>query len=280
MQFLKEPLVHFVALGIVVYAWFAFANPDAIGGPDDNEIIVDERVVASLSDQFLAKMNRVPTREELDTLVDQHIRHEVMAREALNLGLDQGDGVIRQRLVQKMTFLSTSAAKSAVPEDETLEEFMRDHSERYASGTQVSFVQVAIDEGASEADVDAMVSRLRTGETPAEVGTANFLPTAMPDSGLNQVDRIFGRGFFARVSELPIGEWAGPIRSGYGMHLVRLDGRQAAELPALEDVRERVLFDWRRALTDELTDAYFSDLLESYEISRPGADTLEAWLTQ
>lgn len=280
MKFLKEPFTHFVLLGVAIFAWFALANPGAMSGPDSDELIVDQQFVEVLSAQFKSKMNRQPTLGELDALVDQHIRHEVMEREARALGLDQGDGIVRNRLVQKMTFLSTSVAQSAVPDDETLEEYMQENAVQYASSARMSFVQFGLEEGIDGAAIVEILVQLRNGETPTEGGGPVLLPGAFNDANVQQVDGTFGRGFFGRVAELPVGTWSGPVQSGYGLHLVRLDQFQASEPPQLDAVRDDVLFDWRRDLAEQLTDAHVAGLMEGYQITRPSQQELEAWLSQ
>ena len=116
MALYKEPFLHFAALGIAIFVWFSVQQPAEIAEPEADEIVVSEQVFAALASRFQAQKQRDPTSDEAQALMDQYVRSEVLVREARALGLDSGDGVVRNRLVQKMAFLMTSAAQSAVPE--------------------------------------------------------------------------------------------------------------------------------------------------------------------
>ena len=118
MRLLKEPLFQFLLLGLVIFGWFYWKNPPEDEAASSDRIIVDETDLKWLSEQFRSTRQRPPTRSELTALMNQMVREEVLVREALALGLDQGDNVVRNRLAQKMVFLTTSLAQSMEPASE------------------------------------------------------------------------------------------------------------------------------------------------------------------
>lgn len=282
MSFLKEPFVHFAAIGIAIFAWFALANADAPPEPepDAKRIQVARPMVETMAAQFEAKLNRAPTVDELVALVENYVQEEVMVREARAMGLDQGDGIIRNRLVQKMGFLTTSQAQAMIPDDTTLQAHLEENASRYTRSPQIAFAQYGLPRGADSATIAAALEALQRGEDPAMARRQQLLPTDFALSTDRQVDGVFGTGFFAQVQALPVGEWAGPVMSGYGPHLVRVSTYQPGELPRLDDIRDDVLADWRRALGAEITEAYVTSLLGLYEVEQPSADDIANWMSQ
>ena len=284
MSFLKEPFVHFAAIGIAIFAWFAFANPDSVPDPepesDAKRIVVGRPVVEAIAAQFEAKLSRAPTAGEVQALVGRHVQEEVLVREARALGLDQGDGIIRNRLVQKMGFLTTSQAQAMIPDDATLQAHLEENADRFTKSAQIAFAQYGLPRGADSAMVTAALEALQRGEVPAVMRQQQLLPPDFALSTQQHVDGVFGTGFFAQVQALPVGEWAGPVTSGYGPHLVRVSAYQPGELPRLDDIRDDVLADWRRGLGTEITEAYVKSLLEIYEVEQPSEDDIANWMTQ
>ncbi len=280
MAFLKEPFFHFAVLGVAIFVWFSVQQPEEIAELDADEIVVSEQVFAALASRFQAQMQREPTSDEAQALMDQYVRSEVLVREARALGLDSGDGVVRNRLVQKMAFLMTSAAQSAVPEDAVLQQHLSDHAKKFQTPAMVSFEQIGLKSGTSSAEIDALLVDLNAGEAPPEEGLSSLLQRSVSNAGLNQVDGSFGRGVFAQLEALPVGLWAGPVTSGYGQHVVRLSEYVPPQTPSLEDVRDLVLANWRSALANDLREAQEAALMEAYKVSRPNADTLQNWIGQ
>ncbi|WP_299420663.1 peptidylprolyl isomerase [uncultured Shimia sp.] len=253
-------------------------QPEQIDAPEANEIVVSEQVFSALASRFHAQMQRGPSSDEAQALLDQYVRSEVLVREARALGLDNGDGVVRNRLVQKMAFLMTSAAQSAVPEDAVLEQHLREHASKFQTPALVSFEQIGLPE--DTLDVDVFLASLNAGEAPPQDTIPSMLQPVVNNAGINQVDGSFGRGVFAQLERAPIGQWSGPIQSGFGVHVVLVHEYIPAQTPSLEDIRDLVLADWRSALADDLRAAQEATLLEAYNVSRPNADTLQSWIGQ
>ncbi len=280
MSILKEPFLHFAVLGAVIFVWFSSQQPSQRISIEADEIVVSERVFDALSARFQAQMKRDPTADEAQMLMDQYIRNEVLVREARALGLDQGDGVVRNRLVQKMAFLVTSAAQSAVPEDAVLQQFLQDNPSKFQTPALISFEQIGLGQGIDEAKVEDILAGLNSGEAQLEEGLSTLLQRSMSQADKMQVDGAFGRGVFDQLEVLPVGQWAGPVQSGYGAHLVRVGAYQPSSAPKLDAVRDRVLSDWRSSLANELREAQEAALLQAYQVSRPNEDTLQNWIGQ
>ena len=133
----KEPLLHFLVIGVVIFAVFSIANKEeaAVGG---NKIVVSSAETERLSDAWSKRMNRPPTEIELQGLIEAFIKEEVYYREALALGLDQDDTIIRRRLMQKMEFLSNDLAELDQPDESALNKYFLENQEKYRLPDQIS----------------------------------------------------------------------------------------------------------------------------------------------
>lgn len=272
---LREPVIHFSILAVVLFGYFKLTADATPINDDTGIIVVDERDVEQLATQFQSVWKRPPTRPEIERLVDSYIREEVLVRSALELGLDQGDAAIRNRLRQKMQFLTDSAARAMEPETEVLQKHLDANPERFEVQGRIAFEQVLLGDNPTEAEVQATLKNLMEGQDPATLGQGSLLPVRIPLSQETQVDGGFGRGFFKVANDLPQGDWSGPLRSGFGLHLVRVTALEPAVLPELEQVRDKVLFDWRREQAEVLAEAQFEALKAGYQVERPDPDMLD-----
>lgn len=261
---LREPLLHFLLIGVAVFALYrGVPDPQA---PDAQRVIeVSPAQVDRLEDQFQAVWRRPPTEPELAGLIDDFVREEVYYREALALGFDRDDTVVRRRLRQKMEFLGDAGAGALAPDDAELRAHFEAHLERFTPPARVTFRQVFL----GEDDPAAALAALAEGTEPGALGRATLLPPALEAATWTAVDGTFGEGFFTAVSELPPGEWGGPVTSGFGEHLVLLLDREPATPPPFEAVRTAVEEDWRRDAAEALREEQFRALRDRYQVILP-----------
>lgn len=250
-RLLKEPLLHFLALGVMIFgvdAWRKQGDPES-AEPEGKRIEVGAATITRLKDGWTRQFQRTPTAEELRELVEQHVREEVLSREALALGLDRDDTIVRRRLAQKMEFLTQDVTTSVAPDEATLATFFAANAARYAKPARVDFRHVYFSRekrGATlEAEVNAALAALAKPDANEEDFGDSFLQGfAFSDQEEQDVAGIFGREFGAAVMRAPTGRWSGPIASSYGMHLVHLTRRDASQPVELAAVRETVLRDY------------------------------------
>lgn len=269
MRLLKEPLFHFLLLGAAIFAWYSLQAPRTTvedGGP---QIVIDAQDVDRLIAQYRATWRRPPRAAELEAMIDGLAREEVLVREARAMGLDVGDSVIRGRLTQKMDFLTTSVAQSMEPDEAVLLAHLEANPERFRSAGRVAFEQVFLGPEPAPAVIEEVSAVLAEGADPGNLGQRTLLPLDLPLSSKTAVDATFGGELFAQVQALPEGVWQGPVTSGYGSHFVRVTAREESRLPSLSEIREAVLFDWRREMSESLTQAQFEQLSAQYTITRP-----------
>ncbi|WP_068117225.1 peptidylprolyl isomerase [Tropicimonas marinistellae] len=269
MRFVKEPLFHFLLLAMAIFAYYAWQSPSGPADDRADRIVIDDQDVNRLLEQYRSTWRRPPTAEELERLVDSLVREEVLVREARAMGLDAGDSVIRGRLTQKMDFLTTSIAQSMEPEESALQSHLAANPERFLQAGKLAFEQVFLGAQAEPQSVEELRAALDGGADPATLGQRSLLPQQVPLSPQQAIDATFGQGVFAALEELQESAWQGPIRSGYGDHLVRIVAREPARLPELSEIEEAVLFDWQREMSQTLSEAQVATLADRYEIVRP-----------
>lgn len=263
---IREPLLHFLMIGIAVFVVYRLVAPPA-PAPDERMIEVSAAQVERLVAQFEAVWNRPPSAAERAGLIDDLVREEIYYREALALGLDRDDTVIRRRLRQKMEFLSDAGASALTPDDDKLRAHFAAAPERFTPPARITFRQIALD----DADPKPILAKLAEGADPLQFGRGTLLPPAMEAAPATAVDGTFGQGFFAALSELEPGVWSGPVESAFGKHLVEVVAVEPATPPEFEAVRAAVEDDWRRETAGSLREAYYEALREGYDVIMPPA---------
>jgi len=266
-ELLREPLVHFLLIGAALFLVFGLARQGT--GSASNRIVVSASEVEQLSAQFTRTWMRPPTDDELAGLVREYVRDEVYYREALAMGLDRDDPIIRRRLRQKLEFILEDLTAEQVPGDAVLAEFMRGHPDRFRIEPKISFEQVYLNPDRHPdpvVDADKMLARLQAGASPETVGDPTMLQNRYDQATTRDIARSFGDEFAVQVAALQPGEWVGPIYSGLGAHLVKVTRREAERTPRLDEVRDQVEREWMAQRRQELKDLTYHRLLENYEV--------------
>ncbi|MGA9412350.1 MAG: peptidylprolyl isomerase [Roseobacter sp.] len=272
--FLRQPLLHFFLMGAAIFAVNA-AFDDSVPELGKPTITVSEQDAEWLAGQFEATWRRQPTPQELEGLMTEFVREEIYVREALSLGLDQDDAIVRRRLRQKMQFLTEAGAEAATPDDETLQAHLENNAERFRRAPRVAFTQVLVPQD-GDATPEGILAQLSKGTDLQSLGQRTLLPPNVKLSPRQAVDGTFGNGFFDAVSALEPGQWSGPVPSGFGSHIVRVETLEEGSLPSLADIRERVELDWRSEMAETLRTERFKMLQDQYVIERPDPQTVLA----
>ncbi|HMQ92052.1 MAG TPA: peptidylprolyl isomerase [Amaricoccus sp.] len=263
-RILREPLLHFLLIGMAVFLAFGLRS-EPPRRADAAVIEVTPAQVERLSAQFEAVWRRPPGAEELRALVEDFVREEVYYREAQALGLDRDDTVIRRRLRQKMEFLADSGAGAIEPGEGDLRDYYTAHLDRFTRPERASFRQVFL----GEDDPAPVLAALSGGADPSGLGHRSLLPETVEAAGATAVDGTFGDGFFAAVTALEPGAWHGPVASAFGAHLVRLDALEPAQVPGFDQVRKLVDSEWRQQAAEDLREAQFQAMRRHYEVVLP-----------
>lgn len=264
---MREPLVHFLLIGAGLFLLFGFMNGPA--GEKPNRIVVSPGQVEQLAANFSRTWLRLPTEDEIAGLVREHVRDEVYYREALAMGLDQNDPVIRWRMRKKLEFILEDLTFDDQISDKVLIEFLQQHPDKFRQEPQVTFRQIYLNPDKHQdfdADAQVMLASLSSGAAPESVGDPTLLQYEYRLASQSVIARSFGEAFSRQVVELAPGAWSGPLSSGLGGHLVWVSERRDGRLPELAEIRDRVKQEYLVLRRQELKDLAYQKLLEGYDV--------------
>ena len=271
-RILREPLLHFLLLGAVIFAAYGLVSKGARG--EAGKIVITQGQLASVWESFTATRQRTPTADEWEGLIRARVREEVYYREALALGLDEDDAIIRRRLHQKIDFVTDDVAAHALPTDADLQGFLQAYPERFRVEPQFTFRQVYLDPETHGANLSRDAARLlatlnRVGADTgfAAMGDPTLLARDVAAMPAGEVSRQFGDAFTAKLGGLQAGYWQGPIESAFGVHLVFVSQRKEGRVPALTEVRDAVRREWDEARRLEAKEKSYREMLARYTVT-------------
>jgi hypothetical protein len=272
MKLLREPLFQFVVLGAALFTVYAIGG-DFFASDPSRLIEITASDIELLAGSFERQWRRPPTADEMKNLVENRVREEVMYREALAMGLDRNDVVVRRRMMQKMNLLSQDLAAMVDPTDAQLENYLREHENRYRIPPRLTFSHVYFNpdrRGTAAAD-DALrlLANLRARSKPPDTA-AGLGDRFMPGYEFERVSpmdvsRQFGQRFADSLFSLDLG-WQGPLASGYGLHLVNIVERYDGRVPAVGEVRADLARDYNRDRSDSVGEKLYESLRGRFEV--------------
>ncbi len=263
----REPLLHFLLIGAALFLYYDLAGENAEAPP--KRIHVDRGQVQQLASNFERTWSRPPTPQELDAMVESHVREEVFYREAMAMGLDQNDPMVRRRMRMKLEFMLEDLSGQDA-NDEVLRDFLNQNPERFRDEVQVSFRQVYLNPDQHpelETDAHRLLSRLNSGGDPEALGDRTLMPLTYQLAPQREVARDFGDQFAGEIASMPAGEWRGPVYSPFGAHLVKIDSRADARLPELAEIRDEVLREYLADKREQQKNLAYEKLRASYDVT-------------
>jgi hypothetical protein len=266
-RLLREPLLHFLLLGGLLFAVFGRGNSE-VGGAD-RHIVVSGADIDRLAAAFSRTWNRPPDANELQAQIQDYIREEVLYRAALQLGLDKDDSIIRRRLRQKMEFLFEDTVPP--PQEAELHAYLQSHIDKFRTAPLISFRQVFVSTrrgDAAEPDARRILSRL-VADTPgaADKADALLLGETFSPTPLDRIAALFGNDFAGGLAHAVPGEWEGPLRSAYGFHLVLVTAVEPAATPPFEQVRAAVEREWFAERRSAAQASQYEAVLAGYKVT-------------
>lgn len=281
-RFLREPLLHFLLIGAALFALDAALRPTAEGAHGSKEIALGLDDLSQLSLAFQAQWRRQPTPEELSQLIEDRIREEILYREALAMGLDQGDSIVKRRMAQKMQFLAEDVAAAREPGPEELKAWYAGHRAEFAQPPRVSFRHAYFSPDRrgerARADADAALESLGGQPQDSPRATADPFPFQdyYGDRTTELLARDFGPGFARAVAKLAPGSWQGPIESGYGWHLVFVDALVPGRIPDFEEIEPDVKTAWLADQKEQAWGKAYQEMRARYTVLLPAPPENEA----
>lgn len=263
---LKDPLLHFLLIGVALFAVSSWRG----GDPDPDRIVIPAVQVERLGAAAERASGRPPTREELAEILEPTIRDEVYYREALALGLDVDDDEVRRRLIEKMQYLTENLADPEPPSEPALREYYDSQPDRFAIPETVTFEQVFFSPRlrgeTAGSDAEDALAALSGGADPGGLGDPTPLGVRFDAATRERVEVLFGEPLTAAVFSMEPGSWAGPFRSDFGLHVVRLVERTPGRLPTFDEVREQVARTYAADARAERNAAAYAEMRSRYDV--------------
>jgi hypothetical protein len=272
MKLLREPLLHFAVAGAILFAGYAWLNHGQVDASSVEPVRIGEGEVRWLKETWTNQWLREPSPQELQGLVADLVTEELLAREAREMGLEENDTIVRRRLAQKLKFLVEDTSLLVEPTEEELRQFYLANAADFQIGGRVSFTQIFFSAEQREdatSDAKAALVELKDaggGMLATAMGDRLLIDAEFRDADEQTVSSMFGPDFARAVFALSPGAWSGPIKSGYGVHLVSVTDRKVPHQRPFEEVREEVLVEWRREEEVAANREYLARLREKYGV--------------
>ena len=273
-RILKEPLLHFLLLGVAIFVAYGFVSNSTGGRSEPGKIVITQGQIEHLATAFARTWQRSPSAEELEGLVRDRVREEIYCREAMALGLDKDDTIIRRRLRQKMEFVYDDIATQVEPTEAELNAYLQAHRGAFRLEPRFTFRQVYLNPEKHGENVSRDAAQLLAQLKPAgeesdasALGDSFLLERTFAAVPGSEVAKQFGEKFAAELAKLPPGQWQGPIESGYGVHLVLVSERTEGRLPMLAEVRGAVRREWDKSRRLEMNEKFYQELLKRYTVT-------------
>ena len=276
-RWLREPLLHFLILGVALFAVSAFVNRGPGGGASSTQIALTLDELRQLEMFFESQWQRPPTPEEFNRLVENKVQEEVLYREALAMGLDEDDTIVKRRMAQKMQFLAEDVAAAREPTTAELKSWYEQKSSTFAQPGRFSFrhLYFSPDRRGARARDDAAKALAQLAGQPEGAKLAASLADPFMfqdyyrDRAPDYLGKEFGPQFARAVEQLSPGSWQGPIESGFGWHLVYVDTVIPGRVPALEEIEPDVRTAWLAEQKALAWEKAYKDIRAKYTVLLP-----------
>jgi hypothetical protein len=275
----REPLLHFLLIGLLLFVVYDRLHPSQETKSESNRIVLTPEDFQQLAVTWLAQGRAPPSPAEMQSLVELKVREEVLYREALALGLDKDDTIVKRRLAQKMEFLAEGASIDSNPSPDTLRAWFRVNAQRFSLPPRVSFRHLYFSpdrrgEHAREAAANAMVQLSgKPGDwKDAEARGDPFMDRDYyGDRSAEDMAKLFGSNFAREVAGLKTGQWQGPVESGYGWHVVFVDTSVPSRVPAFEEIEPEIKAEWIEEQRAQAKRTAYEAMRARYQVVTPEA---------
>jgi hypothetical protein len=275
----REPLLHFLLIGLLLFAVYDRLHPGSETKPESNRIVLTPDDFEQLGVTWLAQGRAPPTPEQMQSLIELRVREEVLYREGMALGLDKDDTIVKRRIAQKMEFLAEGASIDSNPSPDTLRTWFRDNAQRFSLPARISFrhLYFSPDRRGEHAREAAVIAMAQLSGKPGDRKDAEALGDLFMDRdyygdrSAEDMAKLFGSNFAREIGALKTGLWQGPVESGYGWHLVFIDTSVAARVPAFEEIEPEIRAEWIEDQRAEAKRKIYEAMRARYQVVTPEA---------
>lgn len=276
-RWLHEPLLHFLVIGLALFAVYRTLHPDREPDTPANRIELTADDFVQMSVAWLAQGRAPPTPEQMRNLVELKVREEVLYREALALGLDKEDAIVKRRLAQKMEFLADNTAATAEPGSDEVRAWFKANAQRFALLPRISFRHLYFSrdqrgertQEAAEQALAAIATKPSGWAESASLADPFMFQDRYGDRSFDDIAKQFGPDFARALLKLQPGSWQGPVESGYGLHLVFVETLLPSRIPDFEEIEQEVAAEWIGEQRAQARRKSYETMRARYEIVLP-----------
>jgi len=281
-RWLREPLLHFLLLGLALFAVYSYTHRGRGGFESSRQIALTLDELRQMDMYF--EWHRQPTPAEFQAMVEDKVREEVLYREALAMGLDRDDTIVKRRMAQKMQFLAEDVAAAHEPSTAELKAWFEKNSKKFALPSRYSFrhLYFSPDKRGKNAQDDAAKTLTKIAGQPEDSKLAASLADQFMfqdyygDRAPEALAKEFGPQFVMALEELKPGSWEGPIESGYGWHLVFVDTVIPGRIPSFEEMEQDVKTAWLGEQKATAWQKAYAEMRAKYIVLLPAPSDKEA----
>jgi peptidyl-prolyl cis-trans isomerase C len=283
-RWLREPLLHFLLLGVALFAVYAYLHHGSGGIESSRQIVLSLDELRQMDMYFESQWHRQPTPDEFQAMVEDKVREEVLYREGLAIGLEKDDTIVKRRMAQKMQFLAEDVATAHEPSTAELESWFKRNSSKFALPSRYSFrhLYFSPDKRGKSAEDNATKVLTKIAGQPEDSKFALSLADSFMfqdyygDRTPEALAKEFGPQFAVALEKVKPGSWQGPIESGYGWHLVFVDTVIPGRIPALEEIEPDVKAAWLGEQKATAWQKAYSEMRAKYAVLLPAPSDKEA----
>jgi parvulin-like peptidyl-prolyl isomerase len=286
-RLMREPLLHFLVLGVVLFAIYAYMHRGRMGIESSKQIVVSLDELRQMDVYFESQWHRQPTPEEFNAMVEDRVREEVLYREALAMGLDKDDEIVKRRMAQKMQFLAEDVAAAHEPSTAELKAWFDKNKQKFALPSRYSFRHLYFSpdkRGKSAADdagkaLEKIAGQAEDSKVAVSQGDPFMFQDYYGDRTPEAIAKEFGPQFAVALEKLKPGSWQGPVESGYGWHLVFVDSVIPGRIPAFEEMEPDVKTAWLAEQKQTAWQKSYKDMRAKYTVLLPAPPNQNAQQT-
>lgn len=275
VKWAKQPVIQFLLIGLLMFLVNTYIIQARSSGNEDEYIVyLSSGEVKSMEETWLSRWQRPPTEIEMEGMINQRVEETILFREAVKIGLNKNDNIIRQRLAQKLEFLSNDLVKPDSATAEEVHAYFEQNIKTYTTPENITFTQLFVNPKIHgdllEKEVNTRLSKLNNMDASSpkisRYGDQFSLQTYFPDKSQMELAKLLGSEFAGSVFELETDKWYGPVNSQYGVHLVYISHKNPAVVPEFETVKDLATEDIQRKRQIELNNLYIEGILSRYEV--------------
>jgi len=262
-RILQEPLLHFLVVGSLLFFYLSSTDTET-----KSQVTISQGKIKQLTAQFTKTRQRTPSDEELDALIENQIREDLAFEHGVQMGLVENDSIIKRRVQQKIEFMLNDSIGSIEPSLEDLETYLTTHKEQYTIEPVYAFRHIYINPEQHD-DVNAFILELQSNnldKSYRNVGDSMMMQSEFVDISTAHIARLFGRKFSKNLDAISLKRWQGPVKSGYGVHLVYIDNKIPKHLATLEEVETQLRRDFRVDAQKKAVNSFYDELKVQYDV--------------